>query len=419
MCLRKGMMCLAVGALVVAAGWARADEAASSSSLALDQPRYLQASEPATTEAAPEAATPGLLMSTLQLFGVGQPLEKANINVYGWVEGSYTWNFTEPTGGFNSFRSFDVYKDKGVLDQIDLTVERPVDVTQKKWDVGGRVDVMWGSDASFIHSNGLFDWYDAFNEPQNQWDLPQAYFDVAVPVGNGLRVRGGKFVALAGYETVDPRTNAFFSHSYIFTFAEPVSHTGVLGTYAFTDQWAVDVGVARGWNQSIEDNNDAAEFLGRVSYTPTKQWAFYLTLSEGPQNADNNSDYRTLVDFIASYAATDKLTLAVNGDYNYDAIDDGVQWYGVAGYAGYKVSEVFTPNLRVEWFRDNDGFATGTTANLYEATAGVTIRPVPNHQFLRNLIVRPELRYDWADQAVFDGGNWDQLTAAVDAVFSY
>ena len=57
---------------------------------------------------------------------------------------------------------------------------------------------------------------DRFN-PEYQFDITQAYIDVNVPMGNGLIIRTGKFVSLMGYETIDPRGNPFYSHSYLFS----------------------------------------------------------------------------------------------------------------------------------------------------------------------------------------------------------
>ena len=76
-----------------------------------------------------------------------------------------------------------------ILDQLDFTIERAVDYRKNKWDVGFKAEIMWGADAGIIHSNGLFDWYDGIRKPENQWDLTQAYVDVTVPLGTGLRLR--------------------------------------------------------------------------------------------------------------------------------------------------------------------------------------------------------------------------------------
>ncbi len=301
---------------------------------------------------------------------------------------------------------------------MDLSIERTVDVTKKQWDVGFKVEGQFGSDAAFQHSNGILDNVNSTEGPQNQLDLTQAYVDVAVPVGNGLRLRAGKFATLLGYETANPTTNALYSHGYIFN-SYNFSNTGILATYAFNDQFTLDAGVTRGLDQSTKDNNGAADGVVRLTYTPNKQWTFYATAELGPQNTDDNAHYRDVVDFIASYAATDNLALAVDGTYGWDGASDGKEWYGVAGYVTYKLDAMFSLNGRAEWFSDPNGVKYGiVAANYYELTAGLGIKPFPNDKWGQNLVVRPELRYDWSDQEAYNGKN-NQLVAAVDAYFTF
>ena len=152
------------------------------------------------------------------------------INLYGHVEGGYTYNSDDPSDKLNPFRIFDFEHNKPILDQLDFTIERAVDYRKDKWDIGGKAEIMWGADAGIIHSNGLFDWYDGIRKPENQWDLTQAYIDITVPLGTGLRIRMGKFVNFVGYETINPTTGGivdFYSRSLIF-FNYPFTHTGII-----------------------------------------------------------------------------------------------------------------------------------------------------------------------------------------------
>jgi hypothetical protein len=98
----------------------------------------------------------------------------------------------------------------------------------------------------------------------------------------------------------------------------------------------------------------------------------------------------------------------------------------VALYGGWALNNMFTANGRLEWYRDNDGATTGQNANYYSVTGGLTITPIPNDPIFQWLKVRPELRYDYADQAVFSGGgtftgngNHDQFVGAIDVIMSF
>ncbi|HSU67934.1 MAG TPA: outer membrane beta-barrel protein, partial [Tepidisphaeraceae bacterium] len=267
--------------------------------------------------------------------------------------------------------------------------------------------------------------------PENQFDLLQAYVDFALPVGSGLRIRAGKFVTLLGYEVIGATSNAFYSHSYMFGFAIPFTHTGILGEYKLSDDLLLDAGITRGWNQTFRDNNGSPDFLGGLTFTPQesdflKKWKFLLNLSEGPQGTHDNSDWWTVLDFQAIWTATDKLTLAANIDYGDAPHAPGVagaaQWYGIAGYAAYVLNDYLTPNLRLEYYGDTKGFTlgTGTRANLYEASLNCVIKPFPSDALGSNLVLRPELRYDYSEKGFFKAGtHHDQLTFGIDAYFTF
>ena len=43
-----------------------------------------------------------------------------------------------------------------------------------------------------------------------------------------------------------------------------------------------------------------------------------------------------------------------------------------------------------------------------------------NHPLFKNLVLRPELRWDWSDKAnAFGQGHQNQLTAAMDVIFKF
>ena len=427
---RNGLVRTAAFAALACAGLvatARAGEAvsqsapapAASSALSLSQPVYLQDT----------ARTP--LMGLLDQAGIVGPLDEAKISLYGWVEGSYTHSFDGPPGNFITGRVFDVEHEDPTLNQLVLVAERTVDdaLTKGQFDVGARVEWMWGGDARFIHSVGLFDHYGFGEGPDNQWDLTQAYFDVAVPVGNGLRVRAGKFVTPIGFEVINPTANYLYSHSFLFGYAIPFTHTGVLGTYKFSDELTVTGGITRGWDTSLEDNNDTIDFLGSASLTVSDKTTVTLSLVTGPDQPGNNDDWRTLVDLIVQHKLSDELTVALNADYAYEedsvsSVDGSTaQWFGAAVYASYVVSPMVTVNARGEYFNDDDGArltgAVGGTS-VWEATLGLAITPLPEHQYGKNLVIRPEVRFDYANKGFFDAGtDHSQFTAAIDAIYKF
>jgi len=60
-----------------------------------------------------------------------------------------------------------------------------------------------------------------------------------------------------------------------------------------------------------------------------------------------------------------------------------------------------------------------TDTNYIEGTLGVAVTPTPDVNLLQSLTIRPEVRLDTADQGVFDGRKFTQLTMAVDAYLKF
>jgi hypothetical protein len=451
---RKGAATLAACVALACTGIVRAEitGAAPEDGVVL-RPTYFQdattapSTEPATAPStAPAPTPPKPLMAGLDAMGIGKPLEDANITIGGYFDGGYTVSANGdsahvPLAG----RVFDTKNNRFVLDQADLYIDRPVDygkaATNHTIDIGGHIEIDYGWDTGIIHSSGLFDnpatlgvgrgQYRSRTSPENQFDVMQAYVDVALPVGTGLRIRAGKFVTLLGYEVINPTANPFYSHTYLFGYAIPFTHTGVIGEYKLSDDLLLDGGITRGWNQSSKDNNGDPDFLGGITYTPQesdalKKWKFIANLSEGPQGNHDVSDWWTVVDLQAVYTASTDWTFVINADYGDAPHAPGVlgaaQWYGVAGYADWTLNKYLTPNLRLEYYGDSKGFTlgTGTRESLYEATLNVAIKPLPDDAIGSNLVIRPEVRYDYSEKSYFKSGTrHDQFTFGVDAYFTF
>ncbi|MDB5332861.1 MAG: hypothetical protein JWP03_4012 [Phycisphaerales bacterium] len=397
-------------------------------SLSLDErPVYLDENLPSQApNAAPLNPSDRPLMGLLNNTPVGRPLQESRINVYGWAEGSYQYNFMNPAKGLNLGRVFDLNDNRFQMNQLDLIIERKVDLASHQWDVGGRLEMLYGTDARFIHSNGMFDFSNRANAgsitpgPEYQFDIPQVYVDVGVPIGNGLRIRAGKFLF---FKQIDPNASVFYTHSFTFGAALPFTLTGVTGYYALSDDLSIEAGISRGWGQSLKDNNGAINGLGRIRYSLGKTTDLSVALITGPELDNDNSHYRTVVDATITHQLTDKITILGDGVYGYQALPGGMtsaSWYGVAGYGVYKFSDQVSVAGRLEWYRDEEGFTTGLAQNLYEATAGLTITPFANDAIGQYFRLRPEVRYDYSSRNYFDGfRRHDQVTVAIDAVFNF
>lgn len=307
-----------------------------------------------------------------------------------------------------------------MLNQADLQISKTVDTS--KFDFGFMIEGFFGRDAVYTHSNGILDNGNKHGNtsPDEDFDLPQAYLTVNIPVGNGITISAGKFVTLMGIETINPTTNDFYTHAYLFSYAIPFTQTGILAAYKFNNSLSVNAGITRGWNQSTSDNNGAIDFLGQLTWTINDKMSLLANLSEGPQSTGDNSDYWTVPEAIFNWQISDQLKLAVDAVYG-DA-SSIAQWYGVAGYLTYTLDKYAAINFRAEYYHDGRGFTTGvggSDTNYCEGTLGVAITPTADVPLLQSLTIRPEVRIDTADHSVYDGTKFTQLTAAMDIFLKF
>jgi hypothetical protein len=407
---------------------------------------------PATVPAAPPQRAP--LMAGLDELGLAKPLDDINLNIYGYIEAGYMYDFSHPSGnglatalGFNP-TGYNSFRNQGDLNQLDLTVERTVDPTKREFDIGFRGEAIWGRDAAFIHSNGIA----TDQNGVDQFDPVQVYADIAFP-GAPLRLRLGKWIELAGFEQFSANIyNAFgdpskslYSHSYQFLYAEPGTQTGALLTYIANPQWTFDFGVTDGWNQSTRDNSGSADIIGRVTWTPTDTGTTVIfNFTEGPEYSPavgqalpvppgDHGDWWTYLDLVVAQKIGDAWMVGLGADYvdapHIPGNQDAQQWGGLTGYVSYAVCKYATINGRVEWFRDDSqGYAlTGLGAtggpqvatDVYSFTLGVAVKPAPDNKWLSNLMIRPEIRYDDADQRIYGSGNHDQWVFSVDVLWQF
>jgi Putative beta-barrel porin-2, OmpL-like. bbp2 len=441
---RKGLALIAACAALSYGGLVRAADLSSSQAPAqspTDAAVTTDNSQPSMLDDATAPAPPPRkpLMWGLDKIGVAKTLDNLGININGYVEGSYTFDANHPTGNYFTGRSFDTESESLLLNQVDLNVNRVVDATKGKFDVGFTIEQIYGADAAYIHANGLTTYsptkilgaYTAGPEriPKNQYDLNQAFLVFAIPVGKGITLTVGKFDTLIGYEVINPSGNLFYSHSFLFG-QLPYTQTGAYAAYPITDTFTLSGGFSRGWDQALKDINGDLDMFGQVKYAKDK-WTAYCTVSTGNQSASNSGfdGWRTVFDFIAQYAMSDNLSLAANADYGWQpqiaAGGNTAQWYGVAVYASYTLTPMFTLNGRGEWFNDPEGGAPasynpGVANTYYEVTLGVAIKPMPNSDLGSNLVIRPEVRCDYANKGTWVGDNsHDQLTGAIEAYFTF
>lgn len=315
-----------------------------------------------------------------------------DVQISGYVDQTYTHNLNSPADRVNSLRVFDRKHRAYMLNMFQLYVAK--DPTEEsRWGFASRLSA--GLDADVISSFG--------EHTGDHLDVQELYASYLFPAGNGLLVKAGKFVTLAGAEVIEQKDNYNISRSYLFGFAIPFTHTGVRAQYKIDDVYDVTFGLVRGWDAFRNDPNDSLTVETRVGMTVSEKLSLATVLIFGPEQEDDNSSSRRLLDLVATYKFTDKLTGMLNVDFAREenaALDGGTaRWGGIAGYLKYECTEKLSFALRSEVFRDANGARTGTGQTLLGNTL------TAQYKFRENLWGRLEYRNDYSNEDVFSKGN--------------
>jgi len=330
-----------------------------------------------------------------------------------WASAGVTGNSNGKTNApvlFNDkVNSFD-------LDQLNFYIERAINTEGDSWDIGGRMDFMYGRDARFTQAAG---WDNNWNNAgEYQIAMPQLYVEVFAPIGNGITAKLGHFYTTIGNEVVTSPDNFFYSHAYTMLYAEPFTHTGALFSYDIDNNFSVNGGTVIGWD-NMTDNAEAWSFLGGGSWTSDNEASsvtVQLISGDGDDGAGNLAN-RTMYSVVATHDFSDKLHYLFQHDFGtqQDVNGNGVNWFGINQYITYDINDKVAIGVRAEWFNDIDSARVSNMgANYLAASIGVNYSPVSWFK------VRPEIRYDWADEDVFNGGaDHDQIAIAMDMILTF
>jgi hypothetical protein len=176
----------------------------------------------------------------------------------------------------------------------------------------------------------------------NEAGLLDAY--ATYDTGIGLKITGGKFLSYLGFEAFDPVNMTQLTYASTI-WAVPAYHTGAKLDFAGK---TFSVGIAavdsvysgsKGFFEGDREYDDDIGFEAMFSYTGVQN----LTVFAGMAYEDTKgaADELFIFDLWASYAVTDKLTLAAEYDMENDRLD---AWLV---QAGYKFTDKFSMNGRI------------------------------------------------------------------------
>jgi Putative beta-barrel porin-2, OmpL-like. bbp2 len=368
--------------------------------------------------------------------------KKWGLNIGGWTTQSFTWNTSNPADRFNGPVTWTDQANQYQLNQQYLFFDRPTNTGGDGWDLGGRVDLLYGTDYRFTTEAGLENKINTPNSPYMGLAIPQFYGEVAY---NNLKVKLGHFYSPVGYFVVPTINNFFNTLPYTFQYGEPFTHTGMLATWTANEHWTLGGGFTRGWD-NFSNANPHLGSLATATWTGDNKdsLAWVWVQSHEPDANSGGIDppvggrvytSRFLQTLVYSKPITDKLTWVAQSDLGVQGAAFGAgtrtaRWYGLNQYLFYKVSDSWTWGASYEWFRDEEGFRVGAAVpsvfspnssgnavgpgfagNFCETTWGPQWRPGGS----QNLLIRPNLRWDWynggrnsAGQLPYDSGTRSQ-----------
>jgi hypothetical protein len=367
---------------------------------------------------------------------------KSNVNIYGWIDMGITGNADRPNSHYNGPLAPND-RDDFQFNQNYLVVEKALDTENKCWDLGGRVDFLYGSDWIYfaapgaeLHSDGSPDW-----NGTNEYGLgvPQAYAEIG---HNNLSFKLGRFYTIIGYESMMATSNFFYSMNYAVRYAEPTTHTGGLFTLKANDALSLYLGGVNGGDR-VDGLVDSFAVLGGFAYAPKeKKWALnFGAMSGGLEPTLDSTVFapRTYFSTYLTYNFTDKFQSVTQWDagwqQNYNLQDDTADFWSVTQYLFYTLNPCWKAGLRYDLFTDDQ--ATRLGGLRFGGTPGGNPLPLPsgnagtvqaitaglNYTPNNNLRIRPELRWDWYQgqgQPLFNDRSANrQFTAAVDMIVQF
>jgi hypothetical protein len=377
------------------------------------------------------------------------------VHIHGLVDVPYQYNLNEPiaigatkggpnataTGpGTNQYREFDTEINGWNLQQVNLHLDRTSD-----GGVGFVTELNFGQTANILRASTRNSNVNPAETSNDVIDLTQAYLTYTAPLGSGIALQAGRFVTLLGAEVI-PTYSTYGSADYnisrglLFTLGEPLTHTGLRGTYTFNDKVNFVAGVNNGWDD-VTNNNDGQTFESELNLSSgdllgaNQSLALALNNIIGAEQVNRGSSKLWAIDPVLTYKTPIK-GLQLIGEYLYAqeggpvsvtpqyssqgnqfcinpatgeafctppvgsvftpgpdgtiTIPHQVSWTGGAGYIVYDLTDNIELAARGEFFSDPNGARTGLRQGIGEGTGTLNYK-VP---LVTGLLARFEYRHD-------------------------
>ena len=285
--------------------------------------------------------------------------------------------------------------------QIYFSAGRSVD-GRRGLDLGGTVDFAYGSDVWMAQACGL-----EFTHSRNNWSrgdyhtaFPQVYAEAAF---NRVNVKAGKFYVPFGLDSFKSTDNFFYSWSPAKMIV-PTTAGGVVTTFRVNDRLSVMGGFVQ--PDAFGCNEFWNSYIGGFTVKPTQRLSIRYSFLAGDKNPE----------FVNSLTTTFQINRRLAYSFDWSLWNGGE---GVAGWYSLMNEVTFQANQR--WaFGTRFGMTSWDgTSELDMYTISLGANWTPNNW----LTVKPEVRWDWAENSdVTNFANGDkshQFSGGLSAVVKF
>lgn len=386
------------------------------------------------------------IMRELQGTWLGAFLDDDRLSLSGWTEASYTGSTSRVS---NLPVSFNDRANTFLLQQQWFRIDRALVTTgTTEPTFGYHLDVMVGSDYRWMLQRGLFN-SQLVNSTgaQNLYgvDPVQFYANAYFPtLFRGTEFRVGRTYNPWGYESLEAVSTPMLSRSYAY-FNTPFTVMGVGAYTTFTPQWSGIFILANG-NDTFLVSEQEPRMFGKLTYASPDQrdnvqlgWALgrgkfnagapfspaTVALAQEPAGHNNfnaidvvyTHTFNPVFTYVneTMFAWQTSVPANVPGGIVRSTTDSPgtAHWASCVHYFRFTLSPLLGSILRVETFDDFNGQRSGFPGLYTDVTAGLQFR------LRKDVILRPELRYDYNGQSRPFEGSHGQFLAASDLIIRW
>jgi len=335
----------------------------------------------------------------------------ADTTLSGYVDTSMQWNLgtgnaNNPPYTFGGAGKADGFN----LNVVDIALDKPMDASQ--WASGYHVELWAGPDGGALGTIGI----------------RQAYVALRTPVGNGIDWKIGVWDTIIGYEGLTSYNNPNYTHSYGFTI-EPTTHTGIQGTYKFSDEVSLTAAIADSFGPGVNGrafspyapfsaNESFKTYMATINLTAPSSWGWAAgsTFTGGfinGYNAGNGARQTSL--YLGSTIATPLTALKFGTSLDWNWTHDngnisgegGNGWiFNAALYASYQATPKLSLNFRGEYLDSHADFSdiAGAPNEAFDGNGAFELTATAQYDLWQNVVSRLEFRWDHVEHAKGFGG---------------